>query len=253
MERDDWVDKKTIFKENFYSTVMMLGNLPGGKLQILPSGSFISLSGIPSEDDNYLVFNPSTNQEEIDDALLFLKNSETPFIAPEIYDCDVNFSNMLESSGLNKKHSYTAMSLEKRKEHISDVSVIEIKNASEAEIWAGASWAGFGENTPVAKNYITFTEKLINCKKNKLYVLKHCDVAVSSGLIHYSEKACGLYYFSTLPEFRRQGFAHCLMDTLASVAFRTYENFVLLATEQGEPFYKRFGFESLYTVPIRTL
>lgn len=253
MERDDWVDKKTIFKENFFSTVMMLGNLPGGKLQILPSGSFISLSGIPSEDDNYLVFNPSTNQEEIDDALLFLKNSETPFIAPEIYDCDLNFSNMLESSGLNKKHSYTAMSLEKRKEHISDVSVIEIKNASEAEIWAGASWAGFGENTPVAKNYITFTEKLINCKKNKLYVLKHCDVAVSSGLIHYSEKACGLYYFSTLPEFRRQGFAHCLMDTLASVAFRTYENFVLLATEQGEPFYKRFGFESLYTVPIRTL
>ena len=247
------MDKKSIFKENFLSTVTMLGNLPGGRLQILPSGSLISLSGIPSEDDNYLVFNPSTNQEEIDDALLFLKNSETPFIAPEIYDCDLNFSNMLESSGLNKKHSYTAMSLEKRKEHISDVSVIEIKNASEAEIWAGASWAGFGENTPVAKNYITFTEKLINCKKNKLYVLKHCDVAVSSGLIHYSEKACGLYYFSTLPEFRRQGFAHCLMDTLASVAFRTYENFVLLATEQGEPFYKRFGFESLYTVPIRTL
>lgn len=253
MERDDWVDKKTIFKENFYSTVMMLGNLPGGKLQILPSGSFISLSGIPSEDDNYLVFNPSTNQEEIDDALLFLKNSETPFIAPEIYDCDLNFSNMLESSGLNKKHSYTAMSLEKRKEHISDVSVIEIKNASEAEIWAGASWAGFGENTPVAKNYITFTEKLINCKKNKLYVLKHCDVAVSSGLLHNSESSCGLYYFSTLPKYRRQGFARRLMNSLAAKAFDSHNILVLLATEEGLPFYKNFGFTAIEKIPIRSL
>ena len=247
------MDKKSIFKENFLSTVTMLGNLPGGRLQILPSGSLISLSGIPSEDDNYVVFNPSTNKKEIDDALFILKNSATPFIVPELYNCDLNYSNMLESSGLTKKHIYTAMSLEKKKEHLSDVSVIEIKNAAEAEIWAGASWAGFGENTPVAENYITFTEQLINCKKNKLYVLKHCDVAVSSGLIHYSEEACGLYYFSTLPEFRRQGFAHRLVGTLASVAFRTYEIFVLLATEQGEPFYNNFGFDSLYSVPIRTL
>jgi hypothetical protein len=105
------VDKKSIFKENFLSTVTMLGNLPGGRLQILPSGSLISLSGIPSEDDNYVVFNPSTNKKEIDDALFILKNSATPFIVPELYNCDLNYSNMLESSGLTKKHIYTSMSL----------------------------------------------------------------------------------------------------------------------------------------------
>ena len=248
----------SIFKENFISMVMMLGKLPDGKLFKLPSGSIASISGIPSEDDNYAIFNPTTSEKEMDDILNIFKEHKMPFIAPELYNDKKSetLTKMLDSSGLKKKHIYTAMSLDKdnkKPNHISRGSLLRMTSRKDARDWATASWLGFGEKLPVAENYVVFSEQLMSCGKNELYVFKEDDIIVSSGLTHNSESCAGLYYFSTVPKYRRRGFAHRLMDGMAHEALSNYKYYVLLATAEGLPFYKNYGFNALYSVPIRAL
>ncbi len=242
-----------IFKENFFSTMMMLGKNPAGSLTVLPSGSLVSMSGLPSEDDNYVLFNSLTTQCEVKKSLDLFNKQKVPFVAPEFPDLGEQLPSMLESLGLHITNNYTAMYLSNKKKYVLDTSVVEITSFSEAETWAIASWMGFEGKTPVSESYVDFTKYLISRKENKLFILKDKGIAVCSGLLCYSKQACGLYYFSTLPEYRRLGFANRLMNTLAVVAFTSHNIFVLLATEEGVPFYKNFGFTSLGNIPIRAL
>ncbi|NLV82897.1 MAG: GNAT family N-acetyltransferase [Synergistaceae bacterium] len=243
-----------IFKENFFSTMMMLGKNPAGSLTVLPSGSLVSMSGLPSEDDNYVLFNSLTTQCEVKKSLDLFNKQKVPFVAPEFPDLGEQLPKMLESLGLHTTNNYTAMYLsDKNKTYVSDTSCVEITSLSEAETWAIASWMGFEGKTPVSESYVDFTKYLISRRENKLFILKDKGIAVCSGLLCYSNRACGLYSFSTLPEYRRRGFAKLLMNSMAAVAFRSHNIFVLLATEEGVPFYENFGFLSLANIPIRTL
>lgn len=242
-----------VFKENFSSMLLMLGQNPAGCLTILPSGSLISMSGLLSEDDNYALFSPSSSESEVKKSLNLFQEYNVPFVVPHFPEYGEQLTKTLESFGLQRTHTYTAMYLNNKREYLPDSDVVEIVDSSESEAWATASWKGFDDDAPLSESYIDFTKHLINCRENVLFILKYNGVAVCSGLLHNSESSCGLYYFSTLPKYRRQGFARRLMNSLAAKAFDSHNILVLLATEEGLPFYKNFGFTAIEKIPIRSL
>lgn len=242
-----------IFKENFSSMLIMLGKNSAGCLTVLPSGSLISMSGLLSEDDNYALFSPLSAESEIRKSLNLFQARHIPFIVPQFPDYGEQLTKTLEFLGLERTHTYTAMCLNNKKEYRSDKDVVEIVDLSEAETWATASWKGFDDIAPLSESYVNFAQHLINCHENRLFILKNNGIAVCSGLLHNSKSSSGLYYFSTLPDFRRLGFARRLMNSLAAEAFTFHNVLVLLATEDGLPFYKNFGFTTIEKIPIRSL
>lgn len=122
---------------------------------------------------------------------------------------------------------------------------------SEANEWGRVVWEGFG-GAVVTPEYLALARHLAARKENKLYLLRDGSDAVSSALLHHTERSCGLYYFATPPEFRRRGHAKRLMEFLVNEAARDYKEMVLLATPEGLPLYSAFGYRALAEIPMRS-
>ena len=131
-----------------------------------------------------------------------------------------------------------------------DQCVKRVANRSGAIKWAEAVWTGFGGELPVPDNYNSFSVYLSSCPENRQYFLEKEGIPLCSALLHKADSTCGLYYFATRPEARRQGLAARLMDYLADHASHYSEDLVLLATETGAKMYKSYGFKVLLRVPV---
>ena len=240
------------FRENLFSVVSMLGGTPGGGLSRFPSGSLASMTGLPYAGENYALFNSLYNSCEVAEALDFFGCRKMPFVVPELPEVRTGLSSVLESSGLGVKNNYTAMALAADQDYRFDPSACEV-GEEESDLWASAAWFGFGGEEPMPESYRAFARYLLYRHENRLFVLQEEGRALCCGLLHNSRMACGLYYFATLPQFRRRGLARRLMNSLASAAFESHSLFILLATEEGLPFYRDFGFETMNEIPIRSL
>ena len=67
-------------------------------------------------------------------------------------------------------------------------------------------------------------------------------------MLTHGENVTGVYYFATLPKFRRKGIARAMMSEICRLS--SGKTIVLQATPSGVPFYKNFGFEELFTIPV---
>ena len=240
------------FRENLFSTIAMLGGNPGGRMSRFPSGSVAAMTGLPYAGENYALFNSRANVCEVAETLDFFGCRGIPFVAPVLPEARERISPVLDSNGLGIKNHYTAMMLAASDKFLPDPYVFEADEES-LEKWADTAWYGFGGEAKTPDAYYDFTRYLMGRCENRLFLLEEQGKSVCCGLLHNSRMACGLYYFATLPEFRRMGFARRLMNSLACAAFETHSLFVLLATEEGLPFYRSFGFEEMAEIPIRSL
>ncbi|MFZ1023717.1 MAG: GNAT family N-acetyltransferase [Thermoplasmata archaeon] len=74
-------------------------------------------------------------------------------------------------------------------------------------------------------------------------------VPVATSLRFLSDGVVGIYGVATIPEARRQGFGAAMtLAALEDGRARGYDVGVLIATEMGEPVYRRLGFRELYRV-----
>lgn len=244
------MDNLSAFKENIFSFTAMLGRTPGGKLLRLPSGSFAALSGLPFAGENYAVFKERATPGEVSDALDFFEWRGSPFIVPQFPDLDRAALDFFASSGLSVKKKYTAMSLEYSKDYRRNMDAEIVCGQMGAIEWGTTVWSGFGGKGSAPQSYLDFAQFLTARWENRPYAMREDGRTIACGMLHKSENAYGVYYFTTVPEKRRKGLARRMMETLAATAFETRSSLVLLSTKEGLPFYLDFGFTPLADIPI---
>ncbi len=239
------------FIENFTSALRMLGKTPGGGILELHHGSGAFATGMPFAGENYALFDSCSSKEDVSQVLDFFADRKFPFISMQLPELRKEVSETLESRGLSVRAEYIAMSIKiSFSGREPDQHVKRVTGRSGAIKWAEAAWIGFGGKLPIPDNYINFAAYLSSCSENRLYCLEKDGIPLCSALLHSADRSCGLYYFSTRPEARRQGLAARLMDSLAGNASLFSDNMVLLATEMGAKMYKSYGFTELMRVPV---
>ena len=239
------------FIENFTSALRMLGKTPGGGILELRHGAGAFATGMPFAGENYALFDKCSSQEEAARILAFFEDRNLPFISMQLKKKKKEVSGALENRGLSIRAEYIAMSIRiSFSGREQDQHVKRVKDRSGEIAWAEAAWTGFGGELPVPDSYNSFAAYLSSSPDNRLYYLEKEGVPLCSALLHSADSSCGLYYFATRPEARRQGLAARLMDSLADHASHFSENMVLLATEMGAKMYKNYGFTGLMRVSV---
>ncbi len=241
------------FRENFYSTAAMLGGNSGGYMSFMPSGSLVAMTGLPYAGENYAIFNSDATHCEVAEAIDIFALRNIPFTAPQFPEVGEELAARLEANRLHVRKNYTAMVLERggNYQRASSENTVNAADENSVRDWAETAWRGFGGDD-VPESYFAFASYLFKVRENALYIYREDGIPAACALLHKSKKACGLYYFATLPSFRRRGIATKMLAFLAEEAFAEREFFVLLATEEGLPCYAKFGFRSLSNVPIRS-
>lgn len=245
------MDSTPVFTENLFSFARMLGAKLGGGTLSGPSGSVAASTGLPYAGENYLLLKPNATAFEAERLIGFFAARELPFIAPELPGTPARLVTVLEENGLLPVRTYTAMSIDPRREADSREPMMK-RVSGGADEWGRAVWEGFDGGSEVPGDYLALAGHLASCRDNALYLLEDGARALACGLLHRAENSCGLYYFATLPEARRRGYAKRLMKGLAGEAAREGREMVLLATPEGLPFYLDFGFRELALITIRS-
>lgn len=239
------------FIENFTSALRMLGKTPEGGILDLLHGAGAFATGMPFAGENYALFNSCSSEEEVSKILDFFTEKEFPYISMQLPELKNEIRKALESRGLSIRAEYLAMSIScSSSGREPDPFVKIVSEKSDEKRWVEAVWTGFNGELPVPENYSNFAAYLSSKPENHLYYLEKEGVPLCSALLHSTDETCGLYYFATRPEARRQGLAARLMDTLIDLASLYSEDLVLLATEIGAKMYRNYGFKDLLKVPI---
>ena len=158
---------------------------------------------------------------------------------------------VLESAGLLHAGHLEAMSLEPANAVTSRVnnSVI-IKPATSAERWASCEWSAFeyGDGE-VSAEYLALVKAFLNDNENfSLYIAELEGVDAGAFLTTNEPDLTGVYYFATVPCFRRKGVAAAMMNEIRKLS--QGRKIVLQATPSGVPFYSAFGFEDLGKIEV---
>lgn len=240
------------FLENFFSFAAMIG--ANGSTLLFPSGSLAAASGLPYAGENYALFAPEARIEEIPAAIRFFKEQGLPFTVPQFKHMTSEFVGALETCGLAVRQNYTAMALRTRAfdRAKADASFARL-GEQDIAAWADTVWEGFGGAPPTPAIYYPFARHLYETHSNRLSLLKVNSCPASCALLHSGALATGLYYFATVPRFRRRGVARSHMSALVGFLADLCDELVLLATEEGLPFYTDFGFASVADIPMRSL
>ncbi|MEG1641474.1 MAG: GNAT family N-acetyltransferase [Synergistaceae bacterium] len=238
-----------LFMENFYAMSIMLTRAPKGSLLNI-SSAIIASSGLPFDDENFLLFGPSANAIHIDCAVGLMPGVGVPFSVPVFSNTDPFMPLLVKDKVACSESSHHVMALSRSGAFEFD-KCCELVDEGSIEEFAETVWKGFGTKGKVSEEYLEFARYLLSSPFNRLFILRNPrKKAVSCALLCDSGSSCGVYYFATLPRSRRKGFARRLMSSVASVAFEKYESLVLLSTEDGFPFYSAFGFEDLGVLPV---
>lgn len=245
------MDSRSVFTVNLFSFARMLGARLGGGSLSGPSGSVAASSGLPYAGENYLLLKPEASVFEAERLIGFFAARELPFVAPELPGTLPRLVSALEGNGILPVRTYTAMAIDLSRH--TGAGEPRMKRVTDgADEWGRAVWEGFDGGPDVPDDYLALARHLAGCRDNALYLLEEEGRALACGLLHKTENSCGLYYFATLPEFRRRGCARRLMEGLAAEAARHGGEMVLLATPEGLPFYLDFGFRRLAEITIRS-
>ncbi|MCF0248570.1 MAG: GNAT family N-acetyltransferase [Synergistes sp.] len=248
------MERSRAFDENLYSFVSMLGGAPGGGRLEFSGVSLAVSSGRPYAGENYALFGMGAKESDVDSAAAFFRGRCSDFIVPLLPQTPFSLTAAFESNNLERRRIYTSMilpeeQLNEKNDALSD-DIVEISNRDALD-WGSAAWFAFGgEAGEEADSYKEYGAWLALHPDNRAFALKHEGRFVSTALIHETRRTFGLYYFATLPEYRRKGFAARLMGGLTAVLAGGEKPLVLLATEQGFPFYLSCGFKVIDRVPV---
>ena len=218
--------------------------------------NFCVATGVKSESENWVFYDDKDiSAEIINQAKSFFDNKDLKFIWP-VWREDLNLKlknfNLLKSDGF-----MTGMYLdvknfkaEPERENLNLNNNLKFKildfNSSRQEIdsWACTAWYGFDDGSNLQEKFLELARELVLNNKIRLVEAALNNKSVGTVLLCEDDLNLGVYYFAVLPEFRRRGIAGLMMNKVIKLACKLGKNkIVLQATQEGEKFYKSFGFK----------
>ena len=236
-----WKDMKfflTCLTHLSVSQSMALGN----------NGGFCVSTNCASE--NWIYYpEPITDSNTVDIAVKFFADRNISFMWP-VYSGGSEF---LGDSGLIYAGDLAAMTLDPAKitPGIDDNITFEhIVTPEQSQEWARTAWHGFGGGTDdTPENYFALVNSLNGERENfSLYLARMGGASVGTFMITQEPDIMGVYYFAVIPEMRRKGIAVMMMNEVCRLSGG--KRIVLQATPSGRPFYKNYGFEELFMIPV---
>ena len=235
--------------ENLKFFLERLKNLPVSEnLRLGNNGGFCVSTGCDFE--SWVYFPERVNDAEVvNEAVKFFSERNISFVWP-IYEA--GNEKFLENSGLVYAGNLEAMTLEPDKINLEraneDVRILRVSD--NPEIWAKTAWHSFGGGLDdVEENYYAFVNALNNDRENlALYLAELDNEPVGTFLLTCEKNFAGIYYFGVIPELRRKKIAASMMNEICRLSLG--KKIVLQATPSGVPFYEKFGFERLFTIPV---
>lgn len=187
-----------------------------------------------------------TSRKVVDDAVKFFVDRNVSFMWP-VYD---GGQEVLDDAGLLYAGNLAAMSLDPSKAIIRDTPDVEIEPVHDTAEWARTAWHGFGgglDDTP--PEYYALIDALSHDRGNlAMYTARHEGKAAGIFLITNEPELTGVYYFAVVPEMRRKGIAGAMMKEVCRLS--EGKTIVLQSTPAGRPFYRSFGFDELFMMPV---
>ena len=220
--------------------------------EILPlseNGSCCVSTGTASENWVYCPEREIT-PEIVNDVVRFFGERDEAFMWPVYADSDSN-SEILEGAGVTHAGDLTAMCLapEKVSLRVQEGVTFEGVTSENAGVWAKTMWLGFGGEGDVPEEYCRFAGALACSRENvSLFATKCCGKYAGTFAVTHEPEFMGVYYFATVPSFRRKGIASAMMTEICRLS--AGKRIVLQATPTGAKFYRAFGFTELFRIPV---
>ena len=230
----------------------MLSGAPGGGAVHFAPPSLAASSGLTFAGENYALLTGKASEEDAKSALSFFGGRDADFIAPVMPETPESVVRFFSENEILHRQTYTSMYLpfNKMPDRKAADAAVRVPDSDGAR-WGNAVWRAFGgEPSPAAADYESFGAYLVRSPANSAFALERGGGYIATALLHESTGAVGLYYFATLPEERRQGRATMLMNGIIQALTGKNKPLVLLATEEGLPFYLAYGFAAISEIPI---
>ena len=188
-----------------------------------------------------------TTPEVVRNVMKFFGEREEAFMWP-VYD---GGNEILEGAGLFYAGDLTAMTLDPASAslHVKEGITFERVTHELAGEWAATAWHGFGGEDDAPENYCKFVRALLDdAEYFSLHLAKFEGKNAGVFALTNEPNRVGVYYFATVPELRRKGIASAMMSEICKLS--AGRRIVLQSTPMGVNFYRSFGFEELFSIPV---
>ena len=212
----------------------------------LPGGFCLS-TGSDSASENWAFFPGITPDEElVSKALRFFQFQSVPFIWPmEAGDS----TEALTAVGLEERGRLVGMRREANGllEGNPEITFHPVSSWEDVLRWAQAVWRGFDGEPPAPEPFKKLTKAMVeDTSCLRLVTARIRGEDAGTFLLALSGREAGVYYFATVPEWRRQGVAAAMMAEAGRLARGAgCSRLTLQSTPSGLPFYRAVGFEPL--------
>ncbi|MCR4819075.1 MAG: GNAT family N-acetyltransferase [Fretibacterium sp.] len=229
--------------ENLGFFLTRLRGLPSCESLTLPGGFCLS-TGSESASENW-AFSPGVPPDEkwAGRMLNFFDERGVPFVCPVEED---NTPRALTAAGLRERGRLAVMTRnpEGLPEGAPDVTFHPVSSPEDTRRWAQAAWRGFDGEVPAPEAFQKLAGNMAGDTLGLRLVLAEIQGReAGTFLLALSREAAGIYYFATVPEFRRRGVASAMMAKAGCMALTVgCPELVLQSTPAGLPFYRSEGF-----------
>ena len=168
--------------------------------------------------------------------------------------------NLFDENNMKLRTTSSAMSLDlnndiESKSTGDDFIIRKVCSKQELDDFADASYLGFEvkeENECLFKNFIV--KMRYDSPRQELYTGYYKNKPICTGLIYIEGGVAGLYWISTIPDYRKKGFGLSLTShILEQIKKRGIKTAVLNSSKAGSNLYRKLGFEELAKVYLYSL
>ncbi len=137
-----------------------------------------------------------------------------------------------------------------------DIKILPVRSHEDLLNWKDVSFDGFGMPSRAREQYGAFIAsfRLDDQSPQKLFLAYLDEKPVATSLLFTHKDTAGIYYVSTLPQYRNRGYGLKITQAAMQSAKKSgYGDVILQATPLGARVYKRAGFQEYCQAEIYKL
>jgi GrpB-like predicted nucleotidyltransferase (UPF0157 family)/GNAT superfamily N-acetyltransferase len=212
-------------------------------------GYTIVNSGLPDDTFNMILegdFTPDEAESRIREVMDYMTKKQLPFswwVAH--FDNPADLAHRLVEAGLQTAEVNIGMYLDLDKWQISKTVTLDIRRATSASALQDFAMILVNDPTAFSTYFAWIADVIAADDPIEFYVGYVNDTPVTRGQLVFEAQVAGIYYISTTPDARHQGYATALQTFLLERAKTLgYHVAVLQASTEGLPLYQALGFQA---------